>query len=73
MANFLLCYLPQHISVTGFIKNCNAQNLYLRDVSAMGTTLGKGAVQIAVKHKKTNERIVAIMLQVIMLYPGYEN
>ena len=68
VANFLLCYLPYNIpSVTKFIEDCKAYNLYIRDVSAMGSTLGNGAVRIAVKDEKTNERIITIMRQIITL------
>jgi len=67
VANFLLCYLPASIpSASDFIEHCKAHNLYIRDVSAMGTTLGNGVLRIAVKDKKTNERIIIIMQQIMM-------
>lgn len=62
MANFILFYLPADISsVVDFVEGCKRHNLYIRDVSTMGTTLGKGAVRIAVKDEKTNEKIMDVM------------
>lgn len=66
VANFLLCYIPDYAGpVSGFVDACSSHNLYVRDVSAMGTTLGKGAVRIAVKDAKTNEKIVAVVQQLL--------
>lgn len=66
VANFLLFYLPAGISSPDFIEDCKAHNLYIRDVSTMGTTLGNGVLRIAVKDEKTNERIIIIMQQIMM-------
>jgi histidinol-phosphate/aromatic aminotransferase/cobyric acid decarboxylase-like protein len=66
IANFLLCYLPCDAMETDrFIAGCNEKGLFLRDVSNMGTALGKGAVRIAVKDRSTNTKMLKIIGDVI--------
>lgn len=66
VANFLLFYLPPHFpQIDKFLKYCKAENLFLRDVSNMGKSLGNGAIRIAVKDEATNKRMIAIMEKVL--------
>ncbi|MGI8635499.1 MAG: hypothetical protein ACR2KZ_08870, partial [Segetibacter sp.] len=66
IANFILFYLPQHFPPADvFLKKCQEENLFLRDVSTMGKTLGKNAVRVAVKDEATNNKMIAIMERVI--------
>ena len=61
VANFLLFYLPAGLSVKLFLHLCKDQNLFLRDVSNMGKSLGNDAIRIAVKDEKTNNKMMVIM------------
>lgn len=65
IGNFLLFYLPPEIQACDFIQLCRKQNLFLRDVSNMGTSLGNNAVRIAVKDEKTNVKMISIMKEVL--------
>jgi histidinol-phosphate/aromatic aminotransferase/cobyric acid decarboxylase-like protein len=66
MANFLLFYLPPDVgAVPAFIAGCRLKGLFMRDVSNMGAMLGKGALRIAVKDASTNERMMAIIVDVL--------
>jgi histidinol-phosphate/aromatic aminotransferase/cobyric acid decarboxylase-like protein len=65
-ANFLLFYLPKNFpSAKAFVETCKSHNLFLRDVSNMGKTLGCKAVRMAVKDEETNEKMINIIKQVI--------
>lgn len=67
VANFLLFYLPIHIQpVATFLESCKNENLFLRDVSNMGKSLGNNAVRIAIKDKVTNNRMIDIMRKVFI-------
>ena len=62
IANFILCYLPNGSNkVVEFIERCKDRGLFLRDVTNMGSTIGNGAVRIAVKDSNTNIRMLRIM------------
>ncbi len=61
VANFLLFYLPEKFPVRRFIEYCREENLFLRDVSNMGDSLGSNAVRIAVKDEETNDKMIRIM------------
>ena len=65
VANFLLFYLPDHVVTSEFLAACRHENLFLRDVSNMGKSLGPNAVRIAVKDAETNNRMVAILEKVL--------
>jgi histidinol-phosphate/aromatic aminotransferase/cobyric acid decarboxylase-like protein len=65
VANFLLFYLPPGLSSRLFLHFCQEENLFLRDVSNMGESLGNNAIRIAVKDKKTNGKMIMIMKNVM--------
>jgi histidinol-phosphate/aromatic aminotransferase/cobyric acid decarboxylase-like protein/N-acyl-L-homoserine lactone synthetase len=66
VANFLLFYLPKEFGEIGeFLEYCKRDNLFIRDVSNMGMSLGKNAVRIAVKDQVTNNRMINIMESVL--------
>lgn len=60
-ANFLLFYLPAGFSAQLFLHFCKKENLFLRDVSNMGKSLGNNAIRIAVKDEKINNKMLLIM------------
>lgn len=71
VANFLLFYLrSDFISVDKFLRYCKAENLFLRDVSDMGQSMGTGAVRIAVKDEATNKRMIAIIENLLVKVSG---
>ena len=64
-ANFLLCHLPDDgPSAAEIVSECHAHNLYIRDASSMGRSLGSHVIRIAVKNRDTNERMIEILSQV---------
>lgn len=71
IANFLLFYLPAKFgSAKGLIKKCRDKDLFLRDVSNMGSALGDGAIRIAVKDECTNTRMVTILKNSLSINSG---
>lgn len=65
VANFLLFYLPAGYTAKLFLDFCKEDNLYLRDVSNMGNSLGNNAIRIAVKDEETNKKMILIMKKAI--------
>jgi histidinol-phosphate/aromatic aminotransferase/cobyric acid decarboxylase-like protein len=61
VANFLLFYLPPSIQAYPFLQLCMEKDLFLRDVSDMGKSLGKNAIRIAVKDENTNYKMISII------------
>ena len=67
VANYLLFYLPEHFpQIDEFLECCKQKNLFLRDVSNMGKSIGKNAVRIAVKDDATNNRMIGIIKQSLL-------
>ena len=67
VANYLLFYLPEHFpQIDEFVECCKQKNLFLRDVSNMGKSIGKNAVRIAVKDDATNNRMIGIIKQSLL-------
>jgi histidinol-phosphate/aromatic aminotransferase/cobyric acid decarboxylase-like protein len=65
-ANFLLFHLPfGSPDTTAVVRACRMRSLFLRDVSNMGSTMGRHAVRIAVKDSATNLRIASILRDVL--------
>ncbi len=65
VANFLLCHLPEDGPMAAeLVSRCAEQGLFVRDVSNMGTTLGKRAIRIAVKDERTTDRMLGILASV---------
>jgi histidinol-phosphate/aromatic aminotransferase/cobyric acid decarboxylase-like protein/GNAT superfamily N-acetyltransferase len=61
-ANFLLIHLPESgLDAASVVKSCQSRGVYLRDASAMGRTLGRRAIRIAVKDSAQNHAIVAAL------------
>jgi histidinol-phosphate/aromatic aminotransferase/cobyric acid decarboxylase-like protein len=68
MANFLLFYLPEGFpSTQQVLEYCKQHDLYLRDVSNMGTALGQNAIRIAVKDEWTNKKMISILKKAFAL------
>lgn len=66
VANFLLCHLPHDgPSAAELVARARRQNVFVRDVGTMGTTLGAHAVRIAVKDAASNEKIIRVLASVI--------
>ena len=61
-ANFLLCHLPRSApDAEESVAKVRARGLFIRDVTSMGTGLGKRAVRIAVKDRATNQQVLDIL------------
>ncbi len=61
-ANFLLCHLPRSApDAEESVAKVRARGLFIRDVTSMGTGLGKRAVRIAVKDRGTNQQVLDIL------------
>jgi histidinol-phosphate/aromatic aminotransferase/cobyric acid decarboxylase-like protein len=61
-ANFLLCSLAENgPDAAAVLKACRRQGLFLRDATALGGSLGRRALRIAVKDRETNSRMLAIL------------
>ena len=66
IANFLLCHLPNNgPDAASIVRRCREQGLFLRAAAVMGSRLGTHALRIAVKSASTNQRMVAIIQQVL--------
>jgi histidinol-phosphate/aromatic aminotransferase/cobyric acid decarboxylase-like protein len=66
VANFSLCHLPQKgPDATEVVCAARERGLFLRDVGGMGRSLGLRALRIAVKDKRTNERMLKILAAVL--------
>jgi len=56
VANFLLCHVEE--SAAEVVAKCRQHGLFIRDTSTMGVS---NAIRIAVKDRRTNERMVEIL------------
>ncbi len=71
VANFLLCHLPDNgPDARTLVGACRGKGLFLRDSAAMGCQLGPDAIRIAVKDASTNDRMVAILEEILGFAPG---
>lgn len=66
IANFLLCHLPSEgPDAAAIVARARRHDLFLRDASPMGTSLGSHAIRIAVKDAGTNGRMLDILADVL--------
>lgn len=66
IANFLLCELPASgPTAAEVVRACRARGLFLRDAGLMGANLGSRFIRLAVKDRKTNQRMLAILREVM--------
>ena len=66
-ANFILCHLnPQGPTAAKFVANCRKHGLYVRDISNMGTNIGKHTIRIAIKDRATNQKMLTIMKPLLL-------
>lgn len=66
-ANFVLCFLPEEgPNAATVVSKCRKMGLFLRDVSNMGNNFNKHTIRIAIKDKKTNEKMLAIIKKVLI-------
>ena len=62
VANFVLCNLPRTgPTATEVVEHCRSQGLFLRDVGAMGSNLGRHTLRIAVKDGAIQERMLSVL------------
>lgn len=62
VANYVLAHLPAGgPDADHFIRRCRKQNLFIRNASPMGQSLGDYVIRIAVKDEPTIGRMLAIM------------
>jgi histidinol-phosphate/aromatic aminotransferase/cobyric acid decarboxylase-like protein len=65
-ANYLLCHLPEDgPNATTLVSRCQAHGLFVRDLSGVGTVLGRHAIRIAVKSEEVQWRMLEILAQEI--------
>jgi histidinol-phosphate/aromatic aminotransferase/cobyric acid decarboxylase-like protein len=65
-ANFVLCRLPAHgPAAPAVVAAARGQGLFVREVTGMGHTLDGRDLRIAVKDRATNERMTAILANVL--------
>jgi histidinol-phosphate/aromatic aminotransferase/cobyric acid decarboxylase-like protein len=65
VANFLLCHLAaEGPDAATVVSRCRAHGLFLRDVSGMGSALGKHAIRIAVKDQALQQRMLQILAEI---------
>ena len=68
VANFVLGQLPVDGSdAATVVARCRERNLFLRDASSLGATLGQHALRLAVKDADTNRRMIKILEEVLAL------
>lgn len=66
MVNFVLCHLPESgPDAATVVSKCREMGLYLRDVSSMGKNFNKHTIRIAIKDKKTNQKMLQIFRKVL--------
>lgn len=64
-ANFLLCHAPSEGPCSHeWVRQCRERDLFLRDASPMGRTLGRHAIRVAVKDALTCGRMLKILSEV---------
>ena len=68
VANFVLGQLPvDGPDAATVVARCRERNLFLRDASSLGATLGQHALRLAVKDADTNRRMIKILEEVLAL------
>jgi histidinol-phosphate/aromatic aminotransferase/cobyric acid decarboxylase-like protein/predicted GNAT family N-acyltransferase len=68
VTNFVLFHLPDSgPDAAQFASECRNHGLYLRDVSAMGPSVGSRAVRVALKDAETNRKILSIIRRVLQV------
>ena len=68
VANFVLCHLdPGGPTADEVVTRCRERDVFLRDVSNVGTGLGQHALRVAVKDAGANQRIVATLRQAVTM------
>ena len=68
VTNFLLCHLPADGPDAGtVITRSRERGLFLRDPSNMGSRLGTRVLRVAVKDAATNQRMLKILAEVLVL------
>jgi histidinol-phosphate/aromatic aminotransferase/cobyric acid decarboxylase-like protein len=70
-ANFVLCHLEaDHPVAADVVSESRKRDVFLRDVSLMGTGIGPRAIRIAVKDRESNARIVEVLEQILCPAPS---
>jgi histidinol-phosphate/aromatic aminotransferase/cobyric acid decarboxylase-like protein len=71
-ANFVMCHLePEHLTAAEVVQESRKRDVFLRDVSLMGSQVGSRAIRIAVKNRETNARIVEVLEKAICSSNSY--
>jgi histidinol-phosphate/aromatic aminotransferase/cobyric acid decarboxylase-like protein len=66
-ANFILCsFTDNHFNADFVVSKCKEKGLYIRNISNMGTNIGKHTIRIAVKDKLTNNKMIKILKEVLI-------
>jgi len=65
-ANFLLCHVPEHGPAAAEIcSSARNMGVYLRNAGDISPVLGERALRIAVKDKAKNERLLAVLQNIL--------
>jgi histidinol-phosphate/aromatic aminotransferase/cobyric acid decarboxylase-like protein len=66
VANFILCHLPEDgPTAAEVVAGCRRHQLFIRDASNMGASLGKHAIRMAIKDRPTLHRMIDILGDVL--------
>jgi histidinol-phosphate/aromatic aminotransferase/cobyric acid decarboxylase-like protein len=67
-----MCHLePEHLTAAEVVQESRKRDVFLRDVSLMGSQVGSRAIRIAVKNRETNARIVEVLEKAICSSNSY--
>ena len=65
-ANFVLCHLPpEGPDAAAVCRRCRDRDVFLRDTSSMGRSLGRHTVRLAVKDGESNRKVVAALAETL--------
>jgi histidinol-phosphate/aromatic aminotransferase/cobyric acid decarboxylase-like protein len=65
-ANFVMCHLdPEHPTAAELVQESRKRDVFLRDVSLMGTHVGSRAIRIAVKNRETNAKVIDVLGKIL--------
>jgi histidinol-phosphate/aromatic aminotransferase/cobyric acid decarboxylase-like protein len=66
VANFVMCHLrPDHPTAAEVVAECRREDVFVRDVSSMGSGLGVRALRIAVKTPEENAAILRALARAL--------
>lgn len=68
IANFILCHFPENgPGAELIVSKRKEKGLFIRNISNMGTNVGTHTIRIAIKDRETNQRMLKILGEVLLL------